>query len=160
MNATVFFINSLALICFLAALAKDGRRTLRSLREAVKTFILINPDILIIIILIGLLLGFIPPAQISKTIGEHAGVIGVLVAALIGTIVHVSALIAFPLAGSLLKSGASVAAIAAFISTLTMIGTVTLPLEIKKLGFKMAMLRNIFSFIISLLIAWIMGVCL
>ncbi|HDH27594.1 MAG TPA: permease, partial [Euryarchaeota archaeon] len=46
------------------------------------------------------------------------------------------------------------------ITTLTMVGFVTLPLEIKVLGKKLAILRNLFSFIIALIIAVIMGVIL
>ena len=50
--------------------------------------------------------------------------------------------------------------LATFITTLTMIGMVTLPLEIKKLGKKFALLRNGLSFIIAIIIALIMGVLL
>jgi len=72
-----------------------------------------------------------PPSEISKLAGEQSGFSGVLLMALLGSILHIPALISFPLAASLLKSGASVTAVAAFITTLTMIGMVTLPLEIK-----------------------------
>ncbi len=41
-----------------------------------------------------------------------------------------------------------------------MIGMVTLPLEIKKLGAKFALLRNGVSFIIAVIIALIMGMIL
>ena len=41
-----------------------------------------------------------------------------------------------------------------------MIGTITLPLEIKELGKKVALLRNGISFIIAIVIALIMGVIL
>ena len=64
------------------------------------------------------------------------------------------------LAASLLDGGASISVVAAFITTLTMIGTVTLPLEIKELGKKMALLRNGMSFLIAILIAFIMGAIL
>lgn len=73
---------------------------------------------------------------------------------------HIPSLIAFPLAASLLKNGASITAVAAFITTLTMIGTITLPLEIKELGKKVALLRNGLSFIVAIVIALIMGVIL
>ena len=73
---------------------------------------------------------------------------------------HIPALTAFPMAASLLQKGASLAAVAAFITTLTMVGMVTLPLEIKQLGRKMALMRNGFSFLTAVLIALIMGVIL
>ena len=50
--------------------------------------------------------------------------------------------------------------VAAFITTLTMVGVVTLPLEIKEMGKKITILRNVFSFVFAIVIALIMGVIL
>jgi uncharacterized membrane protein YraQ (UPF0718 family) len=69
-------------------------------------------------------------------------------------------LIAFPLAGSLLRSGATIMTIAAFVTTLVMVGLVTAPMEIKTLGRKFTLLRNGLGFISALVIAVIMGVIL
>lgn len=160
MNSTTIFINIFTMSCLIFAFIKDRAKTKRSLILAVKSFFRIIPTILIIIILIGLLLGFVPSSEISKIVGEQSGVGGVILVALFGAILHIPALISFPLAASLLESGASIAAVAAFITTLTMIGTVTLPLEIKELGKKIALLRNGISFIIAIIIAFIMGAIL
>lgn len=78
----------------------------------------------------------------------------------VGALMHIPALLSFPLAASLLYNGASISAVAAFITTLTMIGTITLPLEIKELGKKMAILRNGLSFVIAIIIALVMGAIL
>ncbi|HEC95740.1 MAG TPA: permease [Euryarchaeota archaeon] len=160
MNSTTIFINIFTMSCLIFAFIKDRAKTKRSLILAVKSFFRIIPTVLIIIILIGLLLGFVPSSEISKIVGEQSGVGGVILVALFGAILHIPALISFPLAASLLKSGASIVAVAAFITTLTMIGTVTLPLEIKELGKKIALLRNGISFIIAIIIAFIMGAIL
>ena len=101
-----------------------------------------------------------PPEQISGFIGEQSGIIGILLVGAVGALMHIPALLSFPLAASLLENGASVSAVAAFITTLTMIGTVTLPLEIKELGKRIAFLRNGLSFIIAIIIALIMGAIL
>lgn len=160
MNVTVIFINIFACGCLVFSFLKDRKKTKQSLLGAAKSFIRILPIVFIIIIFIGLLLGFVPQTQVSKIAGEHAGFWGVFLIALLGAIMHIPSLIAFPLAASLLKSGASITAAAAFITTLTMIGTITLPLEIKELGKKVALLRNGISFIIAIVIALIMGVIL
>jgi len=160
MSTTAIIINLLALGCLIFALVKDRGRTKQSIGVAVKSFIRIMPTVFIIIVVIGLLLAFVPPDQISRFIGEQAGFGGLLAIAALGTVLFIPALISFPLAASLLQSGASTAAVAAFITTLTMIGVVTLPLEIKELGKKMAFLRNGLSFIIAIVIALIMGVIL
>lgn len=160
MNFTVIFINLFVLACFIAAAFKDRNKTIQGLKVAVTAFFRILPMVLAIVILIGLILGFVPPAKISWFIGDQSGFAGVLVIALLGAVLHIPALISFPLASSLLKAGASVTAVATFVTTLTMIGTVTLPLEIKELGKRMALLRNGISFVIAVIIAFIMGVIL
>ena len=70
-------------------------------------------NVLIIVLFIGLLLGFVPQTQISKIAGENTGFGRVLLVALLGAIMHIPALISFPLAASLLKSGVSITAAAA-----------------------------------------------
>lgn len=160
MNLTIILINVLTLGCLVFAFVKDKAKTKKSLQVAVKSFFRMLPTVFMIIIFIGLLLGFVPPSKISQIVGDQSGFKGVLLISLVGAISHVPSLISFPLAASLLKSGASVTAVVAFITTLTMIGTVTLPLEIKELGKKMALLRNGISFMIAIVIALIMGAVL
>ena len=160
MSTTAIIINLLALGCLIFALVKDRGRTSQSIGVAVKSFIRLLPTMFIILVIIGLLTAFVPPDQISRFIGEQAGFGGILAIAALGAVLHMPALISFPLAASLLQAGAGVASVAAFITTLTMIGMVTLPLEIKELGKKMAFLRNGLSFIIAIVIALIMGVIL
>jgi uncharacterized membrane protein YraQ (UPF0718 family) len=160
MNKTTFLINVFAFICLVVSSMRNKEKTKQSLIVAAKSFFRILPMIFIVIIVIGLLLGFIPPAKISDVIGEQAGFGGLFFVAILGTIMHIPALTSFPLAASLLKGGASVTAIAAFITTLTMVGIVTLPLEIKELGKKVALLRNSLSFIFAIIIALIIGALL
>lgn len=68
--------------------------------------------------------------------------------------------IAFPLAAALLENGAGYMQIAAFISTLMMVGVVTLPVEMKYFGKKASIIRNAEAFIFSLIIAFVMGVAI
>ncbi len=160
MNVTALIINSIAIAGVLIAFMKNKQKATASLKIAAMSFIKILPMVFLIIIVIGLLLGFIPPEQISRFIGEQSGIAGVLLVGAVGALLHIPALLSFPLAASILERGASVAAVAAFITTLTMIGMITLPLEISILGKKMALLRNGLSFVVAIIIALIMGVIL
>jgi len=72
----------------------------------------------------------------------------------------IPAFVAFPLVGSFVDVGASIIPAVAFLTTLTMVGIVTFPLEKKEFGFKFSLVRNILSFISALLIAAVMGVIL
>jgi len=159
-HLTVVIINLIALVWLLFSLIKSRKKTRKSLKIAFKIFLRILPLILIIVILIGFLLGFLPPELISKIIGEQAGFLGVLVTSVLGSILFIPALITFPLAASLLAGGATIMSVTAFITTMTMVGIVTLPLELKEMGKKMTILRNVFSFIFAIIIALIMGAIL
>lgn len=160
MTIPAIIINIFVLICIVVSLIKNRSKTVKALKIALIAFLKIIPIVFSIIIVIGLLLTFFTKDFISSAIGAKSGALGVLIAALMGSIMHIPALIAFPLSSALLKEGASIAAVAAFITTLTMIGFFTLPLEIKELGKKFALLRNGLSIIIALIIAILMGILL
>ncbi len=160
MNVTAIFINVFALICLTYGFYRNKEKAIQSLKNAAKSLFGILPTVLVIIIIIGLMLGFIPPSEISRFVGEQSGIMGVLIVGAVGSVLHIPALISFPLGASMLESGATVTAVAAFITTLTMIGMVTLPMEIKILGKKFALLRNGLSFGIAIIIALLMGAIL
>jgi uncharacterized membrane protein YraQ (UPF0718 family) len=131
LNTSAIIIDIFAFGCLVTALLKDRTKTKESLIISVKLFVRIPPAIIAIVILIGLLLRFVSQSQISKIMGEHSNLGGMPFAAIMGAILHIPAIILSLLAASFLKGGASVAAVAAFITTLTMVGVVTLPLEMK-----------------------------
>lgn len=78
----------------------------------------------------------------------------------LGSLTLIPGLVAFPLAGALYRGGASAVTVAAFVSTLTMVGLVTVPVEMEQLGRRMAIWRNGVSLAFALLIAALMGVIL
>ena len=158
--STAIIINLIAFAWLIYSIIRNKESTKKSLKIALKTFIKTLPMIIIIIIFIGFLLGFLPTDNISRIIGEQSGVLGVLVTAVLGSVLFIPALISFPLAASLLKGGASVMSVAAFIATLTMVGVVTLPIELREMGKKLTLLRNLLSFVFAIIIALIMGAIL
>ena len=160
MNSTIIIINLIALISFVIAFVKDKNKALKSLKIALMSFIKMLPMLIIVVLIIGLTLGFLSGETISSILGNQSGVFGIIITGLFGAILQIPALFAFPLSASLLKKGASITIIVTFVTTLTMVGIVTLPLEIKELGKKFAILRNVFSFIIAIIIALIMGAIL
>lgn len=160
MNLTALLINGAAIGCLIFSLVKDRTKTKKALRVALRSGLNLAPTLLGILVLIGLVLGFVPTETIAKIIGEGSGVTGVATAGLLGSVLHIPALIAFPLGGSLLETGASVTVVAVFITTLTMVGFVTLPMEIRVLGLRFALWRNGLSLVAALIIGILMGVIL
>ncbi|WP_319633359.1 permease [Sinanaerobacter chloroacetimidivorans] len=115
-------------------------------------------EIIAIIFIIGIVLTFIPPESIKSILGSENTLMATIVAAVAGSVTLIPAFVAFPLVGSFADVGASIVPAVAFLTTLTMVGVVTFPLEKKEFGFKFALARNSLSFIAALLIAAVMGV--
>lgn len=158
--ATIIIIYSLLSICLIVSLIKSKDKTKKAFKIAGKALLKTAPSLLAVLGIVGLTLGILTPETITKLVGADAGFIATIFASLIGAITLIPSLVAFPLAGSLLRSGATVMTISAFITTLVMVGVVTAPMEIKVLGKKFTLLRNSLGFGAALIIAAIMGVIL
>lgn len=150
----------LAITSLILSFCKDKQKTKMALKKAFKSFENILPQLSAILLLIGLLLSILTPEQISLLLGNKSGWFGVIIASVIGAITLIPGFVAFPLAAALLQSGAGYMQIAAFVSTLMMVGVVTIPVEIKYFGKKATIIRNSLAFVFSLIVAAIMGVLL
>ncbi len=155
MTIALYIIAGIALAF---SLVKSREKTWMALKKAWKSFENILPQALPIMMILGIMLTLLTPEQISSILGSKSGWIGVIVAALIGSITLIPGFVAFPLAAALLKSGAGYMQIGAFISTLMMVGIVTLPVEIKYFSKRTAFVRNTAALCFSLLVALVMGV--
>ncbi len=157
---TIITIYGLLALGLGVSLVKSRQKTKQAFLVAGKALLKTAPSLLTVLGIVGLTLGILPPETITRLVGSEAGFISTIMAALIGAITLIPSLVAFPMAGSLLRSGATVMTISVFITTLVMVGVVTAPMEIKALGKKFTLLRNGLGFIAAVVIAWIMGVLL
>lgn len=114
-------------------------------------------DIVGIILIIGLILTFIPPETIRSALGSGSSWASSVAAAALGSVTLIPAFVAFPLVGSLMDAGASIVPGVAFLTTLTMVGVATFPLETKEFGLRFALTRNMLSFAAAIAIAVLMG---
>lgn len=137
---------------------KDRQKTKKALQMAFRMGRRMALSIFTIVITIGLLLTLLPPERIASFVSGQHVITATLGAALIGTVTLVPAFIAFPLIGTLVGAGVHIVPSVAFLTTLTMVGVVTLPLERKEFGTKFTVVRNTASFIAAILIALLMGV--
>jgi len=136
---------------------KDRQKTKAALRKAWKSFEGILPPLLTVLFIIGILLSILDAQTISSLLGAESGVIGLTLAAVLGSITLIPGFVAFPLAASLLRAGAGYGQITMFVTTLMMVGVVTLPLEIKYFGRKLAFRRNGLALISAVIISLLIG---
>lgn len=154
----IFWI--ITVVWFVFSIIKDKKKTLNAVKMSGGMMKGMASEIIAILFLIGLILTFIPPETIKQFMGESNTLISTLVFAFVGCITLIPAFVAFPLAGSLIGAGASIVPVVAFLTTLTMVGIVTFPLEIKEFGTKFTIVRNSLSFVFAIIISLLMGVIL
>ena len=152
----VFYV--IAVVLTVISLVKDKKKTFAAMKKSKGMMGNMLSDIVAIIFMIGLVLTFIPPEMIKSVLGSANTLMSTVVAALVGSITLIPAFVAFPLVGSLVDVGASIIPAVAFLTTLTMVGVVTFPLEKKEFGTKFTLVRNALSFGFAIMIALTMGV--
>ncbi|KAF1073294.1 permease [Halodesulfovibrio sp. MK-HDV] len=151
------FLYALAIVALAASYTRDKKKTRMALKKAWKSFENILPQFLSILIIIGLSLAFLDTEVITRLIGDDSGIGGLLIAGVLGSIAFMPAFVAYPLAASLLQAGAGYAQITLFITTLMMVGIITLPLEIQYFGKDVAIKRTLLGLFHSIICALIMG---
>lgn len=153
----ILFISAAAGL--LLSYLKDPQKTSQALKKAVNSFLNLLPSLLGTIGLIGLMLALVPREFIAGFFGNNSWA-GILVISAIGSITLLPAFIAFPLASSLLEAGASLVAVACFITTVLMVGVITAPLEIEYFGTKFTLWRNLSALFLAIIIGTLIGVVL
>lgn len=152
-----YILYGATIILLLLSYFKSKKKTKMALKKSWKAFENILPEFLTVIMFVGVLLAVLNPQVISKIIGNSSGLLGVVIAAIVGAITLIPGFVAFPTAAMLLQNGAGYMQIGAFISTLMMVGVVTIPVEKKYFGKRLTLLRNVFAFIFSFVVAYIIG---
>ena len=152
-----YVLYGLAALGLIVSFFKSRQKTKLALKKAWKSFESILPQLLTIMLLVGIMLAILDEEVISKLLGSESGMVGMAIAAVIGSITLIPGFVAFPLAASLLKAGAGYAQITIFITTLMMVGIVTLPVETRYFGRKAAVRRNLLAFVYAVCISFVIG---
>jgi len=150
-----FYVTGILLLLSFFA---DKKKTKKALFIAYKRFIIISPSFLIMLIFVSVILYLLPQEKIIMYLDSDYHLVNVILAALIGSVSVMPGFVVFPLAGILKSNGISYMIIASFTTTLMMVGTVTFPIEVTYFGKKVALIRNIVSFIIAIIVSIIIGI--
>ena len=144
-------------IFLVISLIKDKEKTKTALKMAFGMGKGMLVSILSIIFLIGLVLTIFPPQEIAVYVAKQDVLLSTIIAAALGAVTLIPAFIAFPLVGTLVNAGVGIVPSVAFLTTLTMVGVVTMPLEKEQFGAKFTLIRNLLSFVFAIVIALVMG---
>ena len=144
-------------LIYLLAFRKDAEKGRSSLAAARTTLVRMAPLLLAIFSMIGLFQEFVPPETIHTWLGADNHLLSLLNGGLIGAVAIGPPVAAFPIAGSLIETGAWPPAAAAFIVSWVSVGVVTMPVEAHVFGWRFTLWRNIITFVAALLIGLLIG---
>ena len=155
---TIYLLIALVLLGL--SLLKEKQRTKEAIRATFKIFYVVMPVLIFVFVLMGLIQAYVSSETITSILGQKSGILGILYAEIVGCIALFMPPAVFPFGGYLHDNGASYGSIAGFVFTAILIGITTLPVEIKFLGKRFTIARNIFTFVLAFLIALLMEVIL
>ncbi|MEA3424171.1 MAG: hypothetical protein U9Q80_10325 [Bacillota bacterium] len=155
------FLYSLTMIMLIISFLSDSQKTKKALKIGAKKLWKITPPFVSIIVVISIVLYLVPNEMIVDYLGAAKSYFAIFTALTIGAITVMPGPIVYPLCGILIDSGVSYSVIAAFSSSLMMVGILSFPVESAYFGKRFAVMRNIASlfvaFFVSLVFAAIGG---
>jgi len=157
-NAIIYITVCVVLV--VTSFIINRQKTLMGLKKGWNMFKNILVPFLNILIMVSIALYLIPPSIISRYLGPDSGPLGLGIAAVVGSITLIPGFISYPIAKGLIEQGASYTVVATFMTTLMMVGVVTLPLEIRYFGKRVAITRNLLNFVAAIIIGLVVGLVL
>jgi len=153
----MYLLYIVAFTGLLVSLIKSRQKTGQALKIAWRRFIRLLPSFSLMLILVAVILTMIPERVLLEYLGGRGIWTAAGIAAFFGSITLIPGFIAFPLSGILLSKGVDYMVLSAFTTTLMMVGVATLPVERSFLGMRVALVRNLLSLVIALIVALATG---
>jgi uncharacterized membrane protein YraQ (UPF0718 family) len=154
----MIFLYVLTALAVVVSFTIDRKKTVKAILVGMKKLWKITPPFLSILVGVSIVLYLIPNEMIAKYLGESSQLLGLFLASVIGSVTMMPGPIVYPLCGILLEQGVTYSVIAAFSTSMMMVGVLTFPLEKSYFGTKFALLRNGVSLLIALVIALIFSI--
>jgi uncharacterized membrane protein YraQ (UPF0718 family) len=145
-------------IALIVSFIVNRKKTLSGIKMGLKMFFNMLPPFISVLVGVALVLALLPKETLTRLLGEGSGILGFATAALLGAVALIPGFISYPLSAVLLKNGVSYPVVSVFITTLMMVGIVSLPLEKKYFGWRVALTRNGLCFLGALVIGALMSI--
>lgn len=151
----------LAVVLFVVASGRGDGAQIEGLKIAGAMTIQVLPLLLFAFVLAGMVQVLIPGEGVSKWIGEESGLRGIIMGTLAGSLAPGGPFVSLPIAAGLIRAGAGVGTMVAFLTGWSLWAVSRLPLEVGILGWRLTMIRVASTFffppIAGLFAQWIFG---
>jgi uncharacterized membrane protein YraQ (UPF0718 family) len=126
--------------------ARGEGQHLAGLKSGMKMFLEILPLLVFAMILAGMIQVLIPRELMSRWVGEESGMRGILIGTVAGGFMPGGPYVSLPLAAGLLRSGAGIGTMVAFLTGWALWAVSRIPMEIGILGWRFTLIRLVCTF--------------
>jgi uncharacterized membrane protein YraQ (UPF0718 family) len=141
MLVSTVIMGILALILIWIGFQRGEGQHISGVRSAVEMIIEIFPLLLFAFIIAGMIQALLPHDQVAKWIGSESGLRGIVIGSLAGAFCPGGPFVSLPIAAGLLRSGASMGTMVAFLTGWSLWAINRLPMEVGILGWKFTAIR-------------------
>ena len=134
-------IGVIAVVLLFIGYQKGGGEHILGLKSAGNLLLQITPLLIFAFIIAGMVQHLIPTEIISQWVGDGSGFRGILIGTAMGGFMPGGPYVSLPIAAGLLRVGASVGTMVAFITAWSLWAVARLPLEIGIIGWKFTLIR-------------------
>ena len=131
----------IAVVILFIGYQKGGGEHILGLKSAGNLLLQITPLLIFAFIIAGMVQHLVPTEMMSKWVGTESGFRGILIGTAMGGFMPGGPYVSLPIAAGLLRVGASVGTMVAFITAWSLWAVARLPLEIGIIGWKFTLIR-------------------
>jgi len=156
MNYTVLGFIIVTVLMYVIAFAVSPDSVRQGLKISYNIFVDLDigliPLIITATLIEGLMQAAIPSEVIANFLGKEAGLKGIALGSLLGSVVPGGPYVVFPLLGGLYRAGVGVGTVIAFVTAWSLISLARIPMEFAFLGIKIVALRLALSLILPIVL--------
>ena len=132
-----------AVALFVIATVKGDGANIAGLKSATRTLLEILPLLIFAFIIGGLVQVLLPRDLLSSWVGTESGFRGIMIGTLAGSVTPGGPYVSYPIAAALMKSGAGIGTMVAFVTGWSLWAVARLPMEVGILGWRFTIIRLI-----------------
>ena len=131
----------LAIILTFIAYNRGGGEHILGLKSGGSMLLQLVPLLIFALIVAGMVQVLLPQEMISKWVGAESGFRGLLIGTVMGGFTPGGPFVSMPIAAGLLRAGAGIGTMIAFMTAWSLLAVARLPLEIGVMGWKFTLIR-------------------
>lgn len=134
-------MGALALILLFVGYDRGQSQHITGLKAALHTTIQILPLLIFAFIVAGMVQVLLPREVVSKWVGAESGIKGIFIGTIAGALTPGGPYVSLPLAAGLLRAGAGIGTMVAFVTAWSLWAAARLPMEVGIMGWKFTLIR-------------------